>query len=77
MYCSLMVGAYRAYLNMPKGASLVQALSMQFGGETTGIEGISETQKKADTSLYDLMGRRVTTPQKGQIYIRGGKKVIY
>ena len=71
------VGAYRAYLNMPKGASLVQALSMQFGGETTGIEGISETQKKADTSLCDLMGRRVTTPQKGQIYIRGGKKVLY
>lgn len=70
------VGAYKAYLKVP-GSHTAKALSMQFGGETTGIDGISETQKKADTSLYDLTGRRVTTPQKGQIYIRSGKKVLY
>lgn len=73
---TIKVGAYRAYLNIP-GANNVQALSMQFGGETTGIDGITETQQKADTNLYDLVGRRVTNPQKGQIYIRGGKKVLY
>lgn len=73
---AVIVGAYKAYLKVP-GSHTAKALSMQFGGETTGIDGISETQKKGDTSLYDLMGRRVTTPQKGQIYIRGGKKVIY
>lgn len=73
---AVIVGAYKAYLKVP-GSHTAKALSMQFGGETTGIDGISETQKKGDTSLYDLMGRRVTTPQKGHIYIRGGKKVIY
>ena len=70
------VGANHAYLNIP-GADNAPMLSIQYGGETTGIRGIIETQKEADTHLYDLMGRRVTTPQKGQIYIRGGKKVIY
>ena len=74
---TILVGANRAYLNVPNGADNAPALSMQFGGETTGIDGISEIQKKADTSLYDLTGRRVTTPQKGQIYIRSGKKVLY
>lgn len=74
---TIKVGANRAYLNVPSGADNTPALSMQFGGETTGIDGITETQQKADTSLYDLTGRRVTTPQKGQIYIRSGKKVLY
>lgn len=27
--------------------------------------------------IYDLQGRKVTTPQRGHIYIVGGKKVIY
>lgn len=70
------VGANHAYLSIP-GADNAPMLSIQYGGETTGIGGITETKKEADTNLYDLMGRRVTTPQKGQIYIRGGKKVIY
>ena len=74
---TILVGANRAYLNVPSGADNAPVMSMQFGGETTSIDGITETQKEADNSLYDLMGRRLTTPQKGQIYIRGGKKVIY
>lgn len=74
---TILVGANRAYLNVPSGADNAPVMSMQFGGETTSIDGITETQKETDNSLYDLMGRRVTTPQKGQIYIRGGKKVIY
>lgn len=74
---TILVGANRAYLNVPSGADNAPVMSMQFGGETTSIDGITETQKETDNSLYDLMGRRVTTPQKGQIYIRGGKKVIH
>ncbi len=70
------VEANHAYLNIPE-ADKAPVLAIQYGGETTDIRGITETQKEVDTHLYDLMGRRVTTPQKGQIYIRGGKKVIY
>ncbi|MBR5061703.1 MAG: hypothetical protein IKX24_06125, partial [Prevotella sp.] len=28
-------------------------------------------------TIYDLQGRRVLTPQRGGLYIRGGKKFIY
>ena len=73
---TIKVGAYKAYLNVP-GADNAPALSLQLGGEATGIDGITETKKETDPYLYDLMGRRVTTPQKGQIYIRSGKKVLY
>lgn len=74
---TIKVGACHAYLNVPGGVDDAPALSVQFGGETTGIDGITEMKKEAGPYLYDLTGRRVTTPQKGQIYIRGGKKVIY
>lgn len=73
---AVIVGAYKAYLKVPAGHA-AKALSMQFGGETTGIEGITETQKESNPYLYDLTGRRITTPQKGQVYIRSGKKVLY
>ena len=73
---TIKVGANHAYLNIP-GVNNAPSLAVQFGGATTAVRGIIETTKDADTNLYDLMGRRVTTPQKGQIYIRSGKKVIY
>lgn len=41
-------------------------------GRTTGIAPVTT---EPDAELYDLMGRRVTTPTSG-IYIRGGQKVI-
>lgn len=30
-----------------------------------------------DSPIYDLQGRRVATPQRGQIYIQNGRKIIY
>lgn len=45
--------------------------------ETTGIETIDDGQLTIDNSqLYDLQGRKVTSIQKGQIYIVNGKKYI-
>lgn len=45
---------------------------------STGLSVIKTDSKFAakDDSYYDLMGRRVATPQKG-IYIRNGKKIIF
>jgi hypothetical protein len=40
----------------------------------TFIDGI-ETSKQEVDSIYDLQGRRVTTPVKGGVYIVNGKKV--
>ena len=44
---------------------------------TTAIDSpaIVETQSK-DNSIYDLMGRKVEHPQKGNIYIQHGKKFV-
>lgn len=67
------LGMNKAYLHL-SGTSTVNALRISFG-ETTGI-GTVETPNAA-SSLYNLSGRRVNTPVKGGIYIRGGKKVIF
>ena len=46
------------------------------GGNTTGVEILEAPQSINDAVLYDLYGRKVTTPVKGGIYISNGKKVI-
>lgn len=45
----------------------------------TGIQNITsdDTSDHSALPMYDLMGRRVTTPQPGTIVIRGGKKMIW
>lgn len=74
---TIKVGANHAYLNVPKNTNEPQ-LVMQFDdGGTTGVDCVTEVEKKTDNRLYDLMGRRVITPQKGHIYVRGNKKIIY
>ena len=73
---SLKVGAYRAYLNMNKVGSEAKTVSMSFDDETTGITDVNApATKSADTTIYDLSGRRISSPQRGQIYIFKGKKV--
>ena len=44
--------------------------------DITGINGIA-TSNANDNAIYDLQGRRVSTLQKGGIYIVGGKKVVW
>ena len=45
-------------------------------GGSTGIEAVGAPRTAGNGILYDLSGRRVTTPVKGGIYIRDGKKVV-
>lgn len=74
---TIKVGAYHAYLNVPMNTNEPQ-LVMEFDdGGTTGVDCVTEVEKKTDNRLYDLMGRRIITPQKGHIYVRGNKKIIY
>ena len=47
-------------------------------GFTTGIEIIQySTLNTQHSTIYDLQGRKVTTPQAGRIYIQNGKKLIW
>lgn len=46
--------------------------------EPTGINGVVTDDKDADTIYYDLEGRKIQNPTKGNIYITNkGKKVVF
>lgn len=61
----------------------VQSIGLRFVNEqgvTTNISApvIEDNDDAAtDMNIYDLSGRVVSTPQKGQIYILNGKKVLF
>ena len=47
-------------------------------GDDTGIENVEiSSLASRPTSLYDLMGNKVKTPQAGKIYIKNGKKIMW
>ena len=46
------------------------------GEEPTGLKELKEEIKSKDTNIYDISGRKYTTPQKG-INIIGGRKVVF
>jgi len=56
--------------------SNVTANTLPLKGEdiTTSIENITIDDANGDNILYDLQGRRIFQPKKGQIYIVNGKK---
>ncbi|MCR4613836.1 MAG: hypothetical protein K5778_07525, partial [Bacteroidaceae bacterium] len=71
--------AFRAYFQFSaNGGSDVKALTfdMDFGdGDATGIELVESGELRDEYEIYDLAGRRVSTPTKG-LYIINGKKVF-
>ncbi|MBQ7634115.1 MAG: M60 family metallopeptidase [Bacteroidaceae bacterium] len=71
---------FRFYLDAASGSGIRQfIISFEDLDETITTIGAVQTDdgtlRPAD--IYDLQGRRVTQPQRGQIYIVGGKKVRY
>jgi hypothetical protein len=72
------IGANRAYINMSKVQNLGGGdIKIYFDAEegTTDINEIVNVLN--DGKFYDLLGREVTNPVKGNIYIVKGKKVIF
>lgn len=62
-----------AYLVLPE-ASATRFYSIQFGGETTGINEVNAAAK-ADGAYYTLQGVKTSKAAKG-VYIHNGKKVV-
>lgn len=61
-------------LQMPNGAVNINPI-VGFG---SGIEDIELSSVNAQRStIYDLQGRQITTPQAGRVYIQNGKKIIW
>lgn len=44
------------------------------GGTSTGLQLTPDT---TEGLIYDLMGRIIPQPEKGQVYIQNGKKILY
>lgn len=67
------LGMNKAYLALNGAAG--QAISMNFGGNVTGINQIVNAEQN-NAPVYDLTGRRVVRTVKGGLYIKGGNKFI-
>ncbi len=62
-------------MKMPSGATAIQPIL----GSADGIDEIeyaTPALSKDEEAVYDLQGRKVTTPQAGRIYIQNGKKIM-
>ena len=77
---------FRAYLSMtardgsPVKVSdeAMRAIRFREKGEgTTDIEKVKGENGEVNSEIYDLSGHRVMLPQKGGVYIVGGKKIVY
>lgn len=66
--------ANKAYLTLNE-AGAPEAISMNFGGNVTGINQIVNAEQN-NAPVYDLTGRRVVRTVKGDLYIKGGNKFI-
>ena len=67
-----LVDAYRASEDWGRWKEI---LPIEAYGSTNDIVTV-EGEKKVDDIIYDLQGRKVTTPQKNGLYIKNGKKFI-
>ena len=65
--------ANKAYLTLDAAGG--EAISMNFGGNVTGINQIVNAEQN-NAPVYDLTGRRVVHTVKGGLYIKGGNKFI-
>ena len=74
----LTVKPYRAYFKNPAMTTFeVSSYSVYLRG-ANGIQKISiDDIEDFDHMLYDMSGRPVSNPVKGNIYIKNGKKLIY
>lgn len=67
------LAANKAYVMAP---STQEALALNFGGDVTGINSVSDNAAMSHSAvIYDLAGRRVSHAVKG-VYIINGKKII-
>lgn len=72
---------FRFYLTATEGSGIRQftVVFNEADGETTTAVGTLDTEGKLSVhrDIYDLQGRRITNPQRGQIYIIDGRKRMW
>lgn len=69
--------ANKACLGISASGEAPATIRMSLDGNLTGIGSVATQQPAADdNTLYDLTGRRLTKPAKGQICISSGRKIV-
>ena len=62
----------KAYLTIGTGSTNGKAFTLTLGGESTDIHSLENSTWNTNAPIYDLSGRRVLTPIKGNLYIQDG-----
>ena len=74
------IPAYRGFLVFgdPEMSQLPQApvLTIDLGGNTTGVNGVITKKAEVAGDIYDLQGRKVQKLSKKGLYISNGRKVV-
>ena len=74
------LSAGKAYLQIPVAWMPAEAksISLRFDDEDgmTDIEEMESANQNAEV-IYDLLGRKVSKPQEGGVYIVNGKKMVW
>ena len=68
---------YVRITNTASGNRDLQGVKIATPDNGTGITRTTNDKSQTVNVLYDLMGRHVTTPQVGKLYILNGKKMIF
>lgn len=71
------IGANKAVLRLANSGNANGYKFVIDDDDITGIDDAASAAKDEQGVYYDLQGRRVATPQKGQLYIVNGKTVVY
>ena len=75
-YTGTNIPGFRAYL--VSATALSNGFTFSFpDDDVTAVQSVVDSQKVVNAQVYDLQGRKVANPVKGQIYIQNGKKVLY
>lgn len=76
-YAGTTLAGFKAYIP----ASALSTTSASFIGfaddDITAVDAVIVNGQILSDQYYDLQGRKVVAPQKGQLYIHNGKKVLY
>ena len=76
------IGSMKDFFNMlPLYGNYNSLVACEVNGVTiyqspTAIQGVRPYKPKADGAIYDLQGRRLSSPPRKGIYIQNGKKMI-
>ena len=74
--CDDVVDKYTAVLRLPEGVASNGYKLVFDEDDIMAIEDATFSGDGSSATYYDLQGRRVAEPQKGQLYIVNGKKVV-